>query len=434
MRIRALMLLVFSVLFSAQALCAKSNMVERIHAATLKHHVEARDVLENIVNINSGTHNLAGVKAVADRLAPEFTALGFSVDWVEGKAFDRAGHLVARYGDRGPKILLIGHLDTVFAIDSNFKRYQALDDRYVKGPGITDMKGGDVVMLLALRALKEAGVLDRLQIRAVLTGDEESRGEPMNLSTKVLLDAGDWADIALGFEDGDGDPKTAVVARRSAASWRLETQGKPAHSSQIFRDDMGYGAIFEMARVLNAFREQLSDEALLTFNPGVIVAGTDVGLTEENRGTAFGKSNVIARSAIVEGDLRAISAAQQQAAWRNMARIAAQSLAHTQSRFSYEDRYPPMAPTEGNLRLLALYNQASQDLGYGAVVAVDPRRAGAADISFVADRVDMALDGLGLMGSGGHTDSETADMTTLPSQAARAALLMYRLTEPSVTP
>ncbi|UTA49057.1 M20/M25/M40 family metallo-hydrolase [Simiduia sp. 21SJ11W-1] len=390
----------------------------------------ARTLLERIVNINSGTGNHAGVKAVADELAPAFEALGFSVAWVDGKAFQRAGHLLARFGDRGPKLLLIGHLDTVFAPDSQFQRYQVIDERYVKGPGITDMKGGNIVMLMALQGLKDAGLLDQLQIQVVLTGDEEDRGEPLLFAIEPLRKAGRWADIALGFEDGDGDPTTAVVARRSSANWRLEIAGKPAHSSQIFREDIGHGAVYEMARVLEGFRAALKDEQLLTFNPGVVVAGTDVALCDDSRGTAFGKLNVIARKAVVEGDLRALTPEQQARAWGIMEGVAKQSLPHTRTRFTHTDRYPAMAPTDGNHALLAVYSQASQDLGYGPVRAVDPRRAGAADISFVAGSVAQALDGLGLMGTGGHTDEEVADMHTLKSQASRAALLMHRLAQP----
>ncbi|MDN3640543.1 M20/M25/M40 family metallo-hydrolase [Simiduia curdlanivorans] len=421
----------FLLLFSCAscAVDAEQDVVRQIATSVAADKAYGIQLLERAVNINSGTDNLAGVKAVADVFAPEFEALGFQVTWLDGSGFNRAGHLVAEYGKVGPKILLIGHLDTVFAQDSEFQRFQVVDERYVRGPGITDMKGGDVVMLLALKALKTAGLLDQLQIRVLLTGDEESRGTPMVLATQALVEAGDWADIALGFEDGDSNPETAVIARRSAANWRLSVQGRPAHSSQIFQPGMGDGAIFEMARVLNAFREALSGQALLTFNPGVVVAGTDIDLADDGRGKAFGKANVIAASAKVSGDLRAISAEQQQQAWAAMAKIAAASLPHTKTVFSYEDRYPPMAPTEGNKQLLALYSQASEDLGYGPVRAVDPRKAGAADISFVAGRVDMALDGLGLMGAGGHTDQETADMNTLVSQAARAALLMARLAD-----
>lgn len=423
-------------LWVCAAMPAQASALNATEQALVKAVAErepaARQLLETLVNINSGTGNHAGIKRVADQLVPPLETLGFTVAWQAGGAFGRAGHLLASRGERGPKVLLIGHLDTVFATDSTFQRYEVIDERYVKGPGITDMKGGNLVMLMALQALHDTRQLDQLQIKIVLTGDEEDRGEPMDLATQALREAGVWADVALGFEDGDGDPSTAVVARRSSANWRLSVAAKPAHSSQIFRDDMGYGAVFEMARVLDEFRAALAGEPLLTFNPGVVVAGTDAELAQGGRGGAFGKSNVIARTALVEGDLRAISPAQQAKAWASMVQIAARSLPHSQSTFSYEDRYPAMAPSPGNHALLARYSQASEDLGHGSVQAVDPRRAGAADISFVADDVLQALDGLGLMGSGGHTDGEVADMQTFKSQAERAAVLLYRLAQTEI--
>jgi glutamate carboxypeptidase len=86
-----------------------------------------------------------------------------------------------------------------------------------------------------------------------------------------------------------------------------------------------------------------------------------------------------------------------------------------------------MAPTEGNRRLLRRLDEVSRDLGLGPVTAVNPRNAGAADVSFIASEVPMVLDGLGLMGSGGHTDQETADLSTLPTQTAKAAVLLDRM-------
>ncbi|GAB3271120.1 M20/M25/M40 family metallo-hydrolase [Parahaliea aestuarii] len=385
-------------------------------------------VLERAVNINSGSMNFDGVRQVGELFAGEFRDLGFQASWVDGEPFGRAGHLVASYGERGPKVLLIGHLDTVFASDSAFQRFERVDEHHVRGPGITDMKGGNVVMLLALSALREAGVLDELQLKVVLTGDEELRGKPLALANAALVDAAVWADIAIGFEDGDGDPATAVITRRGASSWRLEVSGKPAHSSQVFREDIGDGAAFELARILSAWREALREEENLTFNPGALVAGTDVTLDPASgRGTVFGKSNVIARSALVNGGIRAASPQQLERALRVMRAIAADNSPHTSADFQFSEGYPPMPATDGNRKLLSLYTAISEELGYGPVAAVDPRRAGAADISFAAAHVDMAIDGLGLMGEGGHTVDEAADMRTLPMQAIRAAILLLRL-------
>lgn len=391
---------------------------------------EALDLLERAVNINSGSLNLAGVREVGALFDAAFSDAGLETEWLDGGDFDRAGHLVARRGGRGPHFVLIGHLDTVFEPDSPFQRFERLGGNRARGPGVTDMKGGNVIMLEALRALDAVGALDDMQVTVVLIGDEESSGRPLSVSRAALIDAARAADIALGFENGDSNPATAVIARRGYTGWQLDVTGTPAHSSVIFRDGIGYGANFEMARIFDAFRRDLAGEQYLTFNAGLVLAGTTVEHDAANAaGKAFGKANVIPERGVASGDLRTLSAEQEAAARKRMQAIVADHLPGTSASIAFTDGYPPMAPTDGNRRLLSLYDQASRDLGFGPVSAVDPAAAGAADISFTAGLVDMAVDGLGLMGSGAHTLDETANLSTLPSQTKRAALLMYRLAQ-----
>lgn len=385
-------------------------------------------LLERAVNINSGTQNFTGVREVGRLFEAELTGLGFAARWVDGAPFGRAGHLVADHPGRGPRMLLIGHLDTVFEKDSPFQRFERIDERTARGPGIIDMKGGNVVMIAALQALKATGRLASMNLVVVMNGDEESAGRPLEAARAALVQAAEGAEIAIGFEDGPADPKLAVTARRGTTGWELVSTGKPAHSSQVFREDIGYGAIYELVRVINGFREKLAGEAHLTFNPGVILGGTTAELDAvQSRGAAFGKSNVIAERAVASGDLRALSAEQFRKAREVMEAIAAASLPHTRSELTFDEGYPPMAPTDGNARLLAMYDQASRDLDFGAVTAVSPDRAGAADVSFVAGRIKTIIDGVGLMGRGDHTVEETADLTTLPSQTKRMAVLLHRI-------
>jgi glutamate carboxypeptidase len=393
------------------------------------HNQESLDLLEGAVNINSGTMNFDGVRAVGDIFRAEFDSLGFTTKWIDGAPFGRAGHLVADHPGPGPRILLIGHLDTVFERDSPFQKFERLDERTARGPGIIDMKGGNVVMIGALAALKATGALKSMNVIAVLTGDEELTGEPLAVARAALVEAAKGADIAIGFEDGPGDPRTAVIARRGTTGWQLRVTARAAHSSQIFREDIGPGAIYEAARILTSFREKLSGEEHLTFNPGVVLGGTTVEFdAAQARGTAFGKENVIAEHAVVSGDLRTLSSDQLQKAKSKMLEIVKASLPHTKASLTFDEGYPPLPPTEGNRRLLELYDQASRDVGAGPVTAVNPDRAGAADVSFVSGRVKMILDGVGLMGQNDHTPQETADLTTLPSQTKRAAVLLHRLT------
>ena len=403
---------------------------ERAIAAAVDAHRDASlALLERVVNINSGTMNFAGVRAVADVFAAELEGLGFRARWVDGAAYRRAGQLVAerRGRDAALRAVLIGHIDTVFEKDSPFQRFQREGDR-ARGPATTDMKGGDVVMLLALRALRDAGVLDRIDARVYLGGDEEDSGAPLSVSRAPLLEVADGADVALGFEDGDGTFENAVIARRGTEEWRITVTGKPAHSSLILREEIGAGAIYEAARILDSMRRELAPESKdVTFNPGMIAGGTSVEHPEQARGSAFGKTNVVAQTAIVTGDLRTLDPDQLERTRERMKAIVAGALPHTSAEIVFEPGYPPMAAGEGNRRLLALLDEASRDLGLGTVNAVDPRKAGAADISFLAGRVPMVLDGLGLKGSGGHTVEETADLTLLAPQARRVAVLLARL-------
>ena len=272
------------------------------------------------------------------------------------------------------------------------------------------------------------GELENMDITVIMTGDEELSGRPLSLSKGDLISAAEYADIALGFENGDGDPGTANISRRSSSGWTLEVTGRPSHSSQVFREDVGAGAIYEASRILMSFYTQLRSEELLTFNPGRIMGGTSVTHdAASNSGTTFGKNNVVAETAIVTGDIRAVSPEQLARVQDAMRALAADNLPHTSATLSFDDGYPPLAPTDGNRELLAIYSRASQDLGYGAVVAVNPLFAGAADVSFTAAHVDKAIDGLGMSGSAGHTVEETGILSALLQQAKRAALLMYRL-------
>ena len=393
---------------------------------------DARALLEQAVNVNSGTMNFEGVREVGRLFADALEEVGLETEWVDGSAFGRAGHLIARQTPAAEAdvlhVVLIGHLDTVFEPDSPFQQYEQLDEETARGPGVVDMKGGNVVLIHALDALRRAGVLDGLRITVVLMGDEEKSGRPLDLAREHLIAAAREADVALGFEDGDGNPATAVIARRGAFRWDLRVSGTPAHSSLIFQEGVGAGAIFEAARVLNGLRDSLSADPLLSLNPGLILGGTEIAdSADQERGTAFGKRNVIARDALVTGDLRPISPEQLEAAQATMQRVASNSLPGTSSQVTFSDGYPPMPPMEGNRDLLALYDQVSRDLGLGAVDAVNPREAGAADIAFAAAHVQRAMDGLGLMGTAGHTVNETADLRTLPTQTRRAAILLYRL-------
>ncbi len=390
----------------------------------------AIDLLEETVSISSGTMNHQGVRDVGVVMGRELAALGLQTEWIEmPEEMGRAGHMFGRkLNGKGPKFLMIGHLDTVFEADDGFQSYVREGD-VARGPGVDDMKSGNVIIVYALKALEEIGALDDLSVVVAYTGDEENAGSPLSISKYDLIEAGKWADISLGFEgaiSADGQD-WATIARRSSSNWSLEVTGKQAHSSRIFDDDVGHGAIFEAARILHRFDEEVRGEEYLTFNIGSMVGGTDVTYDEQkNRGTAFGKSNVVPNRVILHGDIRAISQEQLERTRDAMRAIVADHLPLTDASIQFEDRYPAMAPTEGNRQLQAVMSQVNEDMGRGPMPTLDPSRRGAADVSFVAPYSD-SLAGLGALGKGGHTPNESLDLTSIPVSIKRAALLIYRL-------
>ena len=156
-------------------------------------------LLQQLVDINSGTLNLPGVLAIKDILVPRIQALGFQTTWYPMEQLDhRAGDLVATHscpmgtGKCGKRILAIGHMDTVFEPSSPFQKYSIVPNtngNVATGPGVNDMKGGLVVLLAALDAMKSSGTLDHTEITIVLSGDEENHGQPVAISRKDMIRA-----------------------------------------------------------------------------------------------------------------------------------------------------------------------------------------------------------------------------------------------------
>lgn len=390
-------------------------------------------LLAETVNIGSGTMNHEGIRRLGTVMRRELDALGLETEWIDmPPEMQRAGHLFGRKEGNGKRFLLIGHLDTVFEADDEFQAYRR-EGNVAHGPGIDDMKSGNVVIVYALKALAEIGVLDDIGVVVAYTGDEENAGQPLSVSRRDLLEAGRWADIAFGFEGAvtrDG-ADWATISRRSSSGWFLEVEGRQAHSSGVFNDRVGAGAIYEAARIVATFYDELRGEQFLTFNVGTIQGGTDVTYDRElSRGTTFGKINVVAQRAIVHGDIRTISQQQLDTVQERMRAIVADGLPGTSARIEFRDKYPPMAPTDGNRALAATLSRINEDLGRGPMKILDPMQRGAADISFVAPYAD-SMAGLGAIGSGAHSPNESLELDSMPLAIKRAALLIYRLSRDS---
>jgi glutamate carboxypeptidase len=387
-------------------------------------------LLERLVNQNSGSLNLPGVEAVGRMMRPELEPLGFQVRWIPMTETGRAGHIVATHkgNGRGKRMLLIGHLDTVFEPDSPFQKFVRKGDT-AEGPGVGDDKGGMVVMVAALRAMQAAGTLKNADIEIVLTGDEEDNGNPIEIARRDLIAAGKRADVALDFEglSQENGRDMGAIARRSSGAWEVVARGRTGHSSGIFSGSSGNGAIYELSRIITTFRTELP-EPNLTFNVGLIAGGTTAALDQDKiRATATGKTNIIPETAIARGDIRTLSREQEERVRAKMREIVARSMPGTSAELRFDpDTYPPMAPTEGNKALLARLNLVNRDMGLPEMQPIDPLKRGAGDIGFVAEDVD-GLVGLGAAGERSHAPGETVDLPSIDRQAKRAAILMSRL-------
>jgi len=386
-------------------------------------------LLEKIVNINSGTFNPTGVVEVGKVLENEFQALGFTTHWVPMDAVQRAPSLVAeRRGTRGKRLLLIGHMDTVFELSSPFQKFVRNGD-IATGPGTSDMKGGIVVILSALKALRSAGALDGARITVFITGDEEAPGEPIEISRKELIEAGKNSDAVLSYEAGISEQGKdyASTARRGGTSWELRVHAKTGHSGGIFSASEGDGAIFEVSRILNLFHDTLR-EPNMTYSPSLLLGGSNIKAEPSGDASVASKTNIIPGEALVRGDLRVLTPDQLARVKNKMLSIVSSgNLSGTKAEITFVDKYPPMAPTPGNAALLAKLNEGNRALGMAEIEALDPMQRGAGDASFVAPFVDV-LDGLGANGSGAHAPGETVDLSRMPLQSKRTALLIYRLT------
>jgi glutamate carboxypeptidase len=408
-----------------------SPLEQKIVDAVNNKMAYAEALLKESVDINSGSLNINGVKKVGEVFAREFTKAGLTPEWVPlPDSLRRAGHLVAtRKGTKGKKLFLIGHLDTVFEPDMPPNPYQRLNDSTATGQGVNDMKGGDVVAIIALQVLEEMGLLKDATIVAYFTGDEERSGSPTSVSRKDFIERAKTCDVALGFEGASG-LRNVATGRRGSSGWELKVAAKTGHSAGIFTPNAGYGAIYEAARILNSFREELSSEKYLTFNPGIIVGGSEMNYNEKTaKGNAIGKTNIISPAVTVTGDMRFLTEKQKIAAREKMTAITQRNLGGTSATIRFKDGIPAMEPTEGNDAVRKIVSEVTMSMGLGPTAAGDPGSRGAGDISYVAKYLS-GIDGLGASGRGAHAPGETINLKEFPLLIQRTALLIHRLIQP----
>ena len=358
-------------------------------------------LLRRLVDRNSFTRNLAGVNAVATMVADELRASGVVVERIPGKAF--GDHLFFASGTEGPFTFLIGHSDTVFP-PGTFEGYRE-DGERAMGPGVLDMKGGLVVEIFALRALAEAGLLDRVPVRGIVVGDEEM-GSPESQPLTVEKVRG--ASAALGLESGRS--RDLIVTRRKGiASLDARARGVAAHAGGDH--EKGRNAIWSLARFVDRVQSLTDHGRGVTVSVGRIEGGT--------------ARNTVPAEARCEVDVRFLTPGDGQEVLA-LVDLAAREAAVEGTRIEVlrAGSRPALVRTNASARLAAEYGQCQREAGLGAGEA--PLSGGGSDASVTGAAGVPSIDGLGPRGAGFHTHDEFIELGSLLPKAEALVRFLAR--------
>lgn len=360
------------------------------------------DDLREFVDIDSGSHSPDGVNAVVDRLEARFRATGWATE--RGPAAPFGDLLVGRLdGGAGPRVLLIGHTDTVFSDGTVAERPFRIEGERAYGPGVNDMKGGLLVALHAVEVLREAGV--PFGALTFVCNPDEEVGSPASRAT--IADLAREADVAFVFEAAREDG-SVVSARKGVADLEVRFRGRAAHAG--VEPERGRSAIVEAAH------RTLALHALNGRWPGVTV---NVGVVEGGS-----RPNVVAAACALQLDLRAPTAALQDEALAAIREVLA---APTDPDVSIEVLgdvwHRPMEKGPGAAALAALATELGRDLG---IEVRDAATGGASDANTTSSLGVPTLDGLGPVGGDPHSVDEWMDVPSVPARIALAAGLLAR--------
>ena len=373
------------------------------------------------VDINTGTDNIEGLNQYRDLLEKDLKALGFTtethasapIDVVtcEGGQVHVADHLSATIsGGQGQKVLINGHMDTVFSADDEFQTLQVAADGTLKGPGVADMKGGIVIMLNALRALKEHGLLEGVNLTVLFNSDEEIG----SLGSRALIEQmAQQHDIGLVFEGTYGNRVTR--ARKGLGQARIKVTGRESHSGGAHQE--GVSANLELAHKVVELEKLTDYERKLTVNTGVMSGG-------EKRNTVPGCADAFV-------DIRYPEKTGGEELVAGLRKVA-------ETRYINNARHPEYPQTEfwavlhrpvkeQNEVVDGLIREA---MGISALVGdpiVGTRFAGGGTDGSIAQGVGLpTMDSLGMDGKGAHSSREESSYQSLIERTKLAAIMLAR--------
>ncbi len=373
----------------------------------LDEYVEA---LREMVSIDCGSYTPEGVNRVADLCQARFEAGGWTVERIPHRAAEgepQLGDLViGRLGGSGrPRVLMIGHMDTVFDPGTAAARPFRVEGSLAYGPGVSDMKGGLLAGFVAVELLREAGFDGFGGITYVCNPDEEI-GSPF--SGPFIRKLAREADVALVLESAraNGD---VVSARKGVTDYRVEILGRAAHAG--VEPEKGRSATLEAAHKVIALHALNGRWPGVTVNVGVVRGGT--------------RPNVVAERCELHVDVRSPEEATLAAAEAEVERVCAGTVVpdvvvHVKGNAWHR----PMEKTEATARLAALAVEVAAELGFELR---DAATGGASDANTTAAAGVPTLDGLGPVGGDDHSPAEWLDLSSVVPRIALLAGLLSRL-------
>ena len=366
--------------------------------------------LERMVNVDCGSYTPQGVNEIADRCVERFSVRGWDVERLQHDAAserERLGDLVIGRlrGAGGPRVLMIGHTDTVFDPGTVAERPFTIDGDRARGPGVSDMKGGLLTGFFAVETLQDAGFNGFGSITYICNPDEEI-GSPW--SREVIGSEADIADIALVLE-GARENGDIVSARKGVSDYRIEVVGRAAHAG--VEPERGRSAILEAAHKTVALQALNGRWPGVTVNVGIVQGGT--------------RTNVVAERCTIEVDVRSPEAGSLAEVETEIERIARE---HTVPDVTVElgggKWHRPMERKEAGARLAELAVEVAREIGFELR---DAATGGASDANTTSAAGVPTLDGLGPIGGDDHAPNEWLDLNSVVPRVTLLAGLISRL-------
>ena len=375
------------------------------------HEPAMRELLQALVNIQSGTANKPGVDAVVAFLDSYLASRGLKTRVIQQ---EEAGNiLIADFpcaGNAPRRILLSGHMDTVFPADTSFNRLR-FDGDLAYGPGTCDMKGGLVVGIFAMLALLERGLGDTLPVRFLFSPDEEESSRTM---LTCLKDEAPQAAFALVFEQG-GANNELVCARKGRVALRARIRGKAGHAAYVTHD--------KVSAVLDAARKIVLLEALNTPREVTGEKALSVNVGRVEGGVSF---NIVPEEAWIDVESRCNTAVQMEESEAAMSRILLQPQVEGSVSEIVERSTSPTLEARATADLYALAAETADRLGQKVGELFRP---GCSEASYLAQDGVPVLDGLGPRGGNGHSTDEFVVLSSIRERAELAACLIVRAWE-----